>query len=130
MPSIKIKDDLYKEISEYCKLNSLSIVEYVNEKLKNAIINEKYGDIPFGKLTHDIPPRPIAEEIIPVMPINEPDGNSLLPKIDELSKFNEKNEESRLESGQVVSIEAPKTESRQNEQETNNIQYKPKKRRL
>lgn len=130
MPSVKIKDDLYKEISEYCKLNSLSIVEYVNEKLKNAIINEKYGDIPFGKLTHDIPPRPIAEEIIPVMPINEPDGSSLLPKIDELSKFNEKNEESRLESGQVVSIEAPKTESRQNEQETNNIQYKPKKRRL
>lgn len=130
MPSVKIKDDLYKEISEYCKLNSLSIVEYVNEKLKNAIINEKYGDIPFGKLTHNIPPRPIVEEIIPVMPMNEPDGSSLLPKIDELSKFNEKNEESRLESGQVVSIEAPKTESRQNEQEINNTQYKPKKRRL
>lgn len=120
MPSVKIKDDLYKEISEYCKLNSLSIVEYVNEKLKNAIINEKYGDIPFGKLTHNIPPRPIVEEIIPVMPMNEPDGSSLLPKI----------EESRLESGQVVSIEAPKTESRQNEQEINNTQYKPKKRRL
>lgn len=130
MPSVKIKDDLYKEISEYCKLNSLSIVEYVNEKLKNAIINEKYGDIPFGKLTHDIPPRPIAEEIIPVMPMNEPDGVALLSKIDELSKFNEKIEESRLESEQVVSIETPKTESRQNEQETNNIQYKPKKRRL
>lgn len=130
MPSVKIKDDLYKEISDYCKLNSLSIVEYVNNKLKSAIINEKYGDIPFGKIPNDTPSIPIAEEIIPVMPMNEPDGVSLLPRMDVLSNFNEKKEESGQESRQTVSIEAPKTESRQNTQEINNTQYKPKKRRL
>jgi hypothetical protein len=79
MPTVKIKDKLYNEISEFCKINSIPIVEYVNEKLKAAIINDKYGDIPFGVIPfikegpvvmdYKIPPDENIESLETVTPI-------------------------------------------------------------
>ena len=48
MHNIKISDSLYKELSGYCKLNSLEINDYAENLLKEALLKEKYGDIPFG----------------------------------------------------------------------------------
>ena len=83
MPTVKIKDKLYNEISEFCKINSIPIVEYVNEKLKAAIINDKYGDIPFGVIPfikegpvavdYKIPPDENIESVETVTPIPEQD---------------------------------------------------------
>ena len=46
--NITINEELYTEISEYCKYNKLSIKDFSERALKNAIMIEKYGDIPFG----------------------------------------------------------------------------------
>lgn len=48
--TIRIDEDVYDEISEYCKLNGLNVSSFCNGILKNAIKVEKYGDIPFGKV--------------------------------------------------------------------------------
>lgn len=82
MPSVKIKDKLYKELSDYCKLNSISIVDYVNDTIKNALTKDKYGDIPFGlieqfknDIVHVQYDEPILNEndtIVNNEPIDEP----------------------------------------------------------
>lgn len=43
---ITINDKLYKQIKDYCLINELDIVEYVNELLKKEFMIDKYGDKP------------------------------------------------------------------------------------
>lgn len=52
MSSVKINMKLYTELSEYCKINSVSIVEYVNKAVQDSLTKDKYGDIPFGLIEH------------------------------------------------------------------------------
>jgi hypothetical protein len=47
--NIEIKDKLYKDIESYCTLNELDFNNYVNDLLKKAFMEEKYGDRPFAK---------------------------------------------------------------------------------
>jgi hypothetical protein len=39
--------ELYNEINEYCKLNSLKTRDFIYKILKEAFLKEKYGDAPF-----------------------------------------------------------------------------------
>lgn len=87
MPNVKIKDKLYKELSDYCKLNSISIVDYVNDTIKNALTKDKYGDIPFGiieqsknEIAHVQYDEPILNEndtIVNNEPIDEPNNEPI-----------------------------------------------------
>lgn len=45
--TIAIDETLYDEISEYCKLNKLTIKDFSEKALKEALMLEKYGDAPF-----------------------------------------------------------------------------------
>lgn len=45
--------DLYNEINEYCKINSLKTRDFIHKLLKEAFLVQKYGDSPFNnKTTH------------------------------------------------------------------------------
>jgi hypothetical protein len=47
--------DLYNEINEYCKINSLKTRDFIHKLLKEAFLVQKYGDSPFNdKTTHKI----------------------------------------------------------------------------
>ena len=46
--NIQIDDnDLYRKISDYCKINSLKISKFVTEMLRKQFMIEQYGDTPF-----------------------------------------------------------------------------------
>lgn len=96
--SISINENLYNEIKQYCDLNGLKPSVLCNDLLKKGLTELKYGDIPFGVIKndrteealtktdfvdeHEIPDKLVANEIIPVMPMSEPDGTSLLIGMD------------------------------------------------
>ena len=95
--NITINEKLYNEINEYCDLNGLIVSDLCNELLKKGLIELEYGDIPFGVINDEyiserkneqinelineelpnenlvdvskIPPRPIANEILPIAPM-------------------------------------------------------------
>ena len=47
--NIQIDDiDLYRKISDYCKINDLKISKFITEMLRKQFMIEQYGDIPFG----------------------------------------------------------------------------------
>lgn len=47
--SIQIDDnDLYRKISDYCKINGLKISKFVTEMLHKQFMIEQYGDTPFA----------------------------------------------------------------------------------
>lgn len=128
MHNIKISDSLYKELSGYCKLNSLQINDYAEKLLKEALLKEKYGDIPFGvigdeQITEQIneqkseqikeePGNPIGTEIYTTdNPFEPPTGIGLVATMDK-----------------IISIEPVSGQS--SEIKTNKEEVKPKKRRL
>lgn len=46
--NIQIDDnDLYRKISDYCKINNLKISKFVTEMLRRQFMIEQYGDTPF-----------------------------------------------------------------------------------
>lgn len=47
--SVSINEELYNDIKEYCELNNLKIISFINNLLNNAFLTEKYGDAPFLK---------------------------------------------------------------------------------
>lgn len=48
--TVRIKDSVYNQISEYCKLNNITISDFCTNQLEKAILTEKYGDTPFGTI--------------------------------------------------------------------------------
>ena len=59
-------ENLYNDIVEYCKLNNEKINNFCQRILKEQLLIEKYGDTPFGVVTHEI-------ELPPVVPIDKKD---------------------------------------------------------
>lgn len=98
MHSISINDKLYNDIKDYCKLNKIKVTNFCNELLEKSFNNLKYGDIPFGVVEQfkgnavpvqydvpienhiepieieNIPVRPVANEILHITPINQPEN--------------------------------------------------------
>ena len=58
--------NLYNDIVEYCRLNNEKINNFCQRILKEQLLIEKYGDTPFGVVTHEI-------ELPPVVPIDKKD---------------------------------------------------------
>ena len=53
--SITITDEiLYNDIVEYCKLNNEKISNFCQRVLKEQLLVEKYGNTPFGEITHKL----------------------------------------------------------------------------
>lgn len=59
-------ENLYNDIVEYCKLNNEKVNNFCQRILKEQLMIEKYGDTPFGKVTH-------VFELPPVVPIDAKD---------------------------------------------------------
>ena len=59
-------ENLYNNIVEYCRLNNEKINNFCQRILKEQLLIEKYGDTPFGVVTHEI-------ELPPVVPIDKKD---------------------------------------------------------
>jgi hypothetical protein len=64
--NIEIKDKLYKDIESYCALNKLDFKDYVNDLLKKAFMEEKYGDRPFAKTVPYEKPLPVNKTPTPI----------------------------------------------------------------
>lgn len=63
--SITISDDnLYNQISNYCKENGLKLNIFCTNLLKSAFKNEQYGDIPFGRIKENQEKNDIPLEIL------------------------------------------------------------------
>lgn len=124
MHNIKISDSLYKELSGYCKLNSLQINDYAENLLKEALLKEKYGDIPFGVIGDEHINEQKSEQIK-----NEP-GNIVGTEIN--TTYNPFEPSTGIElvasMDKIISIEPVSGQS--SEIKTNKEEVKPKKRRL
>lgn len=44
-----LRSELLRDITEYCELNGIEVDEYVNQKLKSALMIDKYGTSPFER---------------------------------------------------------------------------------
>lgn len=128
MHSIKISDSLYKELSGYCKLNSLQINDYAEKLLKEALLKEKYGDIPFGVIGDEQINEQKSEQISEQMK-KEP-GNPIVTEIyTEDNPFKPPTEIALVENmDKIINIEPVSGQS--SEIKTNKEEVKPKKRRL
>jgi len=51
---VKINEALYDDLREYCSANGLKIMAFVNGCLREKLVMEKYGDIPFGTIKTNI----------------------------------------------------------------------------
>jgi hypothetical protein len=59
--NVLIDDEvLYREISEYCKLNGLKINKFITNMLRKQFTIEQFGDTPFGNIVNDSPLLPIS----------------------------------------------------------------------
>jgi hypothetical protein len=59
-------ENLYNDIVEYCKLNGEKINNFCQRIIKEQLLIVKYGDTPFGEVTHEF-------ELPPVVPIDAKD---------------------------------------------------------
>ena len=94
--TIRIDEDLYREIEEYCSLNSLKVSSLCNEMLRDSIAVKKYGDIPFGVVGERKKSQP---------DIHEPEPKFIKVSNEEQSKPVEpekKNEETKEEKPKVT----------------------------
>ena len=74
--TIGVNEDLYNEILEYCKLNKITIKDFSEKALKNSLMLEKYGDIPFGGFK-EFPKVKEPEHIVAVDPAID-EGKTIL----------------------------------------------------
>ena len=44
-----IEEKLYENVRDYCEINGLDIKKYINQKLKSALMLDKYGSSPFSR---------------------------------------------------------------------------------
>ena len=70
-------ENLYNDIVEYCKLNNEKINNFCQRILKEQLLIEKYGDTPFGNITHEM-------ELPPVVPIDRNAKDIIQPQIDNM----------------------------------------------
>ena len=76
--SIVITDErLYNDLVEYCRLNNEKISNFCQRVLKEQLLVEKYGDTPFGGVTHEF-------ELPPVVPIDANAKDIIQPHIDSM----------------------------------------------
>lgn len=60
--SVQINNELYSDILEFCKANKEKISIFCERILKDGLLREKYGDTPFGMVTHEINMPPIISD--------------------------------------------------------------------
>lgn len=111
--TITIKEKLYKDLKAYCNLNNIDIEEFCNNAISKELVEQKYGDIPFGVIGKDekkdlpsieldeskIPSKLVSSEIIPVMPMSESEGLSVFKKNDEIVSSEKSKYEKNKETG-------------------------------
>jgi hypothetical protein len=70
-------ENLYNDIVEYCRLNNEKVNNFCQRILKEQLLIEKYGDTPFGGVTHEF-------EIPPVAPIDANAKDVIQPHINNM----------------------------------------------
>ena len=75
---MEVDKKLYEEIKEYCTLNGLKPKEYINDLLKKAFMEDKYGNKPF--MTNKIR----VESVL--IKADEPDANGIVYTKEALEK--------------------------------------------
>ena len=118
--NIAIKEDLYNEILEYCKLNKITIKDFSEKALKNSLMLEKYGDIPFGGFK-EFPKVKEPEHIVAVDPAID-EGKTVLTVVD--------TKEEKIVKQQEVKSEQEVNEVIKKYEEQPKPQQKPRVRRL
>ena len=113
--TIAINEDLYNEMLEYCKLNKITIKDFSEKALKNSLMLEKYGDIPFGGFK-EFPKVKEPEHIVAV------DGKTILTVVD--------TKEEKIVEQQEVKTEQEVNEIIKKYEEQPKPQQKPRVRRL
>ena len=82
--SIVITDErLYNDLVEYCRLNNEKISNFCQRVLKEQLLVEKYGNTPFGEVTH-------VFELPPVAPIDANAKDVIQPLINQWVEENTK----------------------------------------
>lgn len=66
---MQIDKNLYKEINDYCQLNSLKTRDFIHKILKDAFLKEKYSDFPFITKTNKIKDETKIENYVPLQNI-------------------------------------------------------------
>lgn len=88
-------ENLYNAIIEYCKLNNEKVNDFCQRILKEQLLIIKYGDTPFGDVTHvvELPPvAPIVEPHIEIvqMPYELGEVTETITNGDSLQKYEDK----------------------------------------
>ena len=118
--SIVINDILHNEILEYCKLNKTTVKDFSEKALKNALMLEKYGDIPFGGFKQ-LPKEKEPEHIIAVDTASD-ESKTVVTVID--------TQEEKIVEQQEVKTEKEVQEIVEKYEEKPKPQPKPRVRRL
>ena len=118
--TVAINEDLYNEIYEYCKLNKITVKDFSEKALKDALMLEKYGDIPFGNFK-ETPKEKEPEHIVAVDPAND-ESKTVVTVID--------TKEEKIVEQQEVKTEEEVKEIVEKYEEKPKPQPKPRVRRL
>lgn len=66
-----IDEKLLQDINDYCKINGLDTKKYVNQKLKSALMLDKYGSSPFRTIKDNIEPEIVEDKVEPVVVVKK-----------------------------------------------------------
>ena len=114
--NISITDDnLYNQISKYCKENGLKLNVFCTNLLKSSFRTEQYGDIPFGKIKDSQEKNDIPIEIL----------NHVQKRVENIKK-----EQNIIKKKKKKKEEHQEISDTQKNKDNDNQDIKPKKRRL
>jgi hypothetical protein len=112
-----IEDKLLKDITSYCELNNIDVATFVNDKLKKALMLEKYGERPFK-----VKPKPKQDKC--KQPIGKIVESNTKPKSVKFDYGNDVIKEAPTQAENIIGIKASEQEI------TTTTNKKPNRRKL
>ena len=100
---VEISDKTYEDLKEFCSLNDLKIGQFADKLIRDGLMIEMYGDVPFTNY-HIKPPQEI--KVIEVKGTLDKDGTFEQEKV---KPIDEETKAQMIEVMEKVEAEHPKT---------------------
>lgn len=52
--SLSIRKEIYNSLKAYCEANGMKVIDVAGRFIHDGLMNEMYGDIPFGKVDNGL----------------------------------------------------------------------------
>lgn len=76
--SLSIRKEIYDSLKSYCDANGMKVIDVAGRFIHDGLMNEMYGDIPFGKIDNVVVSNNKKE--VEVITVNTDENNTVVEK--------------------------------------------------